>query len=66
MENGAKILEELHEIKNDLRFIKAEMVDKDQFLSEEERILLDKARQEYKEGGILSLQDIESEMNVST
>ncbi len=55
---------ELQEIKSELHYIKDHMIDRDMILSEEEGILLNRAREEYRKGETISLEKIEGRIDV--
>lgn len=56
------LAQELEEIKSDLQYIKEHMIDVDLILTEEERGLLGKAREEYSKGKTISLKELEREL----
>ena len=57
-----EILIELKEIRKDLNYIKAHMVDIDTILTPEESEKLEESIKEYKEGKAVSLEDFEKDM----
>ena len=56
------ILKELKEIKVDIKFIKSNMVDRDEILTKEEEVRLEKGLIELKEGKTTSLEKFEKEL----
>ncbi|PKL64209.1 MAG: hypothetical protein CVV32_09695 [Methanomicrobiales archaeon HGW-Methanomicrobiales-3] len=56
MEN--EVLKELRLIRQDLKYIRAHMVDQDMILSSEEKTLLEKSRQDLRAGKTRSLDDV--------
>ncbi len=66
MENDTQvILGELHKIKENLEYIKEHMVERDEILTSEEKILLEKARAEYAQGKTTSLEQLEKELGIN-
>jgi len=59
-----QIIEELHTIKEELDYIKEHMVDKDMFLSEEEKKLLKESYENEKRGELTSQEDLEKELGL--
>ncbi|MEN6442851.1 MAG: hypothetical protein ABFC71_03770 [Methanoregula sp.] len=52
------VFKELRLIRQDLKYIRAHMVDQDMILSPEDKALLDKSRQELHAGKTRSLDDV--------
>jgi len=59
-----QILNELKEIKKDLKFIKSHMVDRDTVLDEDDKIAIREARKELKEGKTISHEDLKKELRL--
>lgn len=59
-----QIMEELHVIKSELGYIKEHMVDKDMFLDEEERQLLEESYENEKKGELTSSEDLKKELGL--
>ena len=63
MVNGTEqILNELREIRIDIGFIKEHIVDPDTILTPEDKIALQEAREEFKQGKTISLEEFKKEM----
>ncbi|MFO8015569.1 MAG: hypothetical protein R6U32_00545 [Candidatus Woesearchaeota archaeon] len=65
MTSGAEskqILQRLDEIKSELDYIKGNMVDIDQVLTEEDKKALAGAEEEYKKGKTTTLEDLKKEL----
>lgn len=58
-----QVMNELKNIKKELRFIKEHMVDADTILTAEERRLLDKSIKNEKEGKLVSLDELKNARN---
>ena len=58
-----EIVDELKAIRNDLDYIKENMVDIDMFLTKEEEKRVDGSLKEYKEGKATKLEDFEKEIS---
>ena len=56
------IYKEIELIKNKIINIEENMIDKDAILTKDEEILLKKAREEYKQGKAISLEQLEKEL----
>jgi hypothetical protein len=56
---------ELHKIWEELNFIKKHMVDVDTILTKEEEILLEKAREEFRAGTTMPLEQLEKELELN-
>jgi hypothetical protein len=54
----SEVLKELRLIRQDLKYIRAHMVDQDMILSPEEKVLLDESRLELQTGKTRSLDDV--------
>jgi len=59
-----QIIEELHSIKDELDYIKEHMVDKDMFLREEERKLVEESYENEKRGELTPQEDLEKELGL--
>ena len=57
-----QIMQELKEIKKDIKFIKKHMIDIDSILTSEEEKNLEESLKEFKEGRTTSLEDFEKEI----
>ena len=58
------VAKDLMEIKQDLKYIKEHMVDMDSILSEDDKVAIDEARKELKEGKTTSLSDLKKELGL--
>jgi len=56
-----KVLDELREIKVDIKFIREHMVDIDTILTPEEEKRIDESIKEFEQGKTISLEDFEKE-----
>ena len=65
MEAGVlgRIFEDLEFLKREIIEIREHMIDRDAILTEDERVLLEKAREEHKKGETISLEELESEFD---
>ena len=59
-----QVMNELKNIRKELRFIKAHMADKDQFLDEEERKLLKESYEHEKAGKLISTTQLKKELGL--
>lgn len=59
-----EVAKDLMEIKRDLKYIKEHMVDVDSILTEDDRVAIDEARKELKEGNTTSLSDLKKELGL--
>lgn len=57
------IHKDLEFIKNKIISIEENMIDRDAILTKDEEMLLKKAREEYKNGKTISLEQLEKELN---
>ncbi len=57
-----QIIDELHTIKGELDYIKEHMVDKEMFLSAEEKQLLEESYENEKKGELTSQEELEKEL----
>ncbi|MEK6852431.1 MAG: hypothetical protein AABX59_01000 [Nanoarchaeota archaeon] len=57
-----QILDELKEIKSDVKFIKEHMVDIDTILTPEEEVRLKESVEEFEDGKTTSIEDFEKEL----
>ncbi len=59
-----RIIEELHAIKEELGYIKEHMVDRDMFLTKEEKKLLAESYENEQRGELTSQEDLEKELEI--
>lgn len=58
------IMEKLNSIQSELDFIKEHMVDVDTILTEEDKIDLAQARNEFEQGKTISLEELKKELKL--
>ncbi|MBI2666435.1 hypothetical protein HYX13_02380 [Candidatus Woesearchaeota archaeon] len=58
------VLQRLEEIKEELDYIKENMLERDSFLSEEDKIDLQKAREEFAKGKTISLDALQKKLGL--
>lgn len=58
------LLQRMEEIKEELGYIKEHMVDRDAFLSEDDKLALSKARQEFAQGKTISLEALQKKLGL--
>ena len=64
MEN-IEVMQELKDIKEELSFIRKQMVDKDMILTRDDFEALEETASEKKQGKLVSIEDIEKELECS-
>lgn len=62
--NLEKMYKELLALRKEVQFIKNHIVDQDTIMTAEEEERYEKAMQEYKEGGTISLEDLKKEIGL--
>ena len=57
-----EMAQDLKAIRKDLDFIKQQLIDPDRILSQEDKLVVAEAREEYAKGETTSLEDLEKEI----